>query len=91
MAEITGVLYAKSEIQNITEKFSKVQVVIKTIEEYPQLIPLEFQNNKKDLPGSFDIGQLVKIDFNIQGREVIDTKGNNYFVTLRAWKISKFQ
>ncbi|MDO7601176.1 MAG: DUF3127 domain-containing protein, partial [Schleiferiaceae bacterium] len=40
--ELSGTIYRLSEAQDISEKFRKREVVIKTDDQYPQTIPVEF-------------------------------------------------
>ena len=48
MAEqtITGVIYKIDETQQVSEKFSKKELILKINGDYPQYIPVQFTNKK---------------------------------------------
>jgi hypothetical protein len=49
-------------------RFQK-RVVVTTDEQYPQHISVQFVQDKCDLLNSFQVGEAVKIDINLRGRE----------------------
>ena len=49
--------------------FRKRELVVTTQEQYPQNILVEFVQDRCELLDSYNIGELVKIDINIRGRE----------------------
>ena len=73
--ELSGTIYRLSEAQDISEKFRKREVVIKTDDQYPQTIPVEFVQDRIDLLNSYSEGQQVTISINIRGREWTSPKG----------------
>ncbi len=82
--ELNGELIKIMDIQSFESGFSKRAFVIKTSEDqYPQEIKLEFYKDKCALLDAFEIGQQVKVDFNIRGNEY----NGNYYVNLNAWRI----
>jgi hypothetical protein len=84
--QVKGTLLKILDQENISEKFSKKTVIVRTKEEYPQEIPVEFTNKKIELLGSYKEGDDVEIAINIRGRE---WKGNNkWFVSIDGWKIN---
>jgi hypothetical protein len=87
--EITGRIKVLNETQNIgTNGFRKREVVITTEEQYPQFILIEFIQDKCDLLNNYSIGQEVKIDINIRGREWINPEGlAKYFNAIHGWRI----
>jgi len=78
----------KVKVVNATEEvgtnyFKKRLVVVETTETYPQLIPIEFIQDKCGLLDGLQIGQDVTIYINLRGSEY---KGR-YYVQLQGWKI----
>ncbi|NCG43922.1 MAG: DUF3127 domain-containing protein [Proteobacteria bacterium] len=90
--ELSGTIYRLSEAQDISEKFRKREVVIKTDDQYPQTIPVEFVQDRIDLLNSYSEGQQVTISINIRGREWTSPKGAvKFFVSVQGWRIQPLQ
>ena len=90
--ELSGTIYRLSEAQDISEKFRKREVVIKTDDRYPQTIPVEFVQDRIDLLNSYSEGQQVTISINIRGREWTSPKGEvKFFVSVQGWRIQPLQ
>jgi len=86
---ITGIIKDVTEINVISDKFHKREVVI-TVEDgkYPQHISLQLSQDKCSMLSKSNIGKEVTIHFNIQGREWVSPQGEvKYFNTLDAWKV----
>ena len=70
--------------------FRKREVVITTEEQYPQDLMIEFIQDKCDLLNSFQVGQSVKVDINLRGREWESPQGEiKYFNSIQGWRIEK--
>lgn len=70
--------------------FKKRDVVVTTDEQYPQHILVQFVQDKCDLLNNFQVGEAVKIDINLRGREWVNPQGEMvYFNTIQGWRISK--
>ena len=75
-----------------TSGFKKREIVITTDEQYPQHILIEFVQDKCTLLDSYQVGQEVKIAFNLRGREWINPEGvAKYFNSLNGWRIEAAQ
>lgn len=87
--EITGKIKVLNETQSIGDNgFRKREVVITTEEQYPQHISIEFIQDKCDLLNGYVVGQEVKLDLNLRGREWINPEGiAKYFNAIQGWKI----
>jgi translation initiation factor IF-3 len=87
--EIIGNIKVLNETQSIGNNgFRKREVVITTEEQYPQFILIEFIQDKCDLLNNYLIGQEVKIDINIRGREWMNPEGvAKYFNAIQGWRI----
>lgn len=83
--QVKGTLLRIFEKETISEKFSKKTVIVRTKEEYPQEIPVEFTNQRIDLIGSYKEGDDVAISINLRGRE---WKGKDkWFSSIEGWKV----
>ena len=72
--------------------FRKREMVVTTDEQYPQMIMVEFIQDKCDLLNNFNVGDDVKISINIRGREWINPEGEaKYFNSIQGWRIEKSQ
>ena len=70
--------------------FRKREVVLTTEEQYPQDLLVEFVQDKCDILNSFQVGQSVKIDINLRGREWESPQGEiKYFNSIQGWRIEK--
>lgn len=70
-------------------KFRTVKLVLKTVEQYSQVIPIQFENEKIELLKDFKVGQNVTVDYNLRGKEYTKLDGTlDCFITLAGWKIS---
>ena len=72
--------------------FQKRDLVITTDGQYPQDIIIQFAQGNCALLDNLQIGQIVKIHFNLQGREWTSPQGEvKYFNTVLGWKIELIQ
>ncbi len=91
--EVSGKIKVLSETQTFgSNGFRKRECVVTTEEQYPQMIMVEFIQDKCDLLDSFKIGDDVKININLRGREWINPEGvAKYFNAIQGWRIEKTQ
>lgn len=72
--------------------FEKRDLVITTIEQYPNDIIIQFTQQRCDLLNNLQVGQNVKVYINIRGREWTNPQGETkYFNTIEGWKIEVIQ
>jgi len=70
--------------------FRKREMVLTTNEQYPQMILVEFVQDKCDLLNNFAVNDEVTISINIRGREWINPEGEaKYFNNIVGWRIQK--
>jgi translation initiation factor IF-3 len=75
-----------------TAGFKKRDIVVTTDEQYPQHILVQFVQDKCELLNNFQVGDAVKIDINLRGREWTNNQGETvYFNTIQGWRIAKVQ
>ena len=72
--------------------FQKRDLVITTEEQYPNDIVIQFTQGRCALLDNLQKGQLVKVHFNLRGREWVSPQGEvKYFNTVEGWKIELIQ
>ena len=80
------------DTHQINDTFKKREFVITTAGDYPQDVMLQVVQDKCDILNSYAVGQAVKVDWNLRGREwTSPTNEVKYFTTLEAWKIERSQ
>ena len=91
--EVTGKIKMIDQTKEVgSAGFKKRDVVVTTDEQYPQQILVQFVQDKCDLLNSFQVGETVKIDINLRGREWTNPQGETvYFNTIQGWRIAKAQ
>jgi hypothetical protein len=89
--EVVGIIKLVGATKEIGAKgFRKRELVVTTAEDYPQMLMIEFTQDKVDLLNSFEVGQSVKVAINLRGREWINPQGEaKYFNSLQGWKIEQ--
>ena len=87
--EIIGKIKLIHETQTFGNNgFRKREMVVTTDEQYPQMIMIEFIQDKCDILNNYQVGQDVKVSINIRGREWINPEGQaRYFNSIQGWRI----
>ena len=87
--EIIGKIKLINETQTFgSNGFRKRELVVTTDEQYPQMILIEFIQDKCDILNTYQVGQDVKVSINIRGREWINPEGQaKYFNSIQGWRI----
>ncbi len=91
--EIQGRIKMIGETQTFGNNgFRKREIVITTEEQYPQHLMVEFVQDKTELLNNYQVGQMVKININLRGREWINPQGETkYFNSIQGWRIENLQ
>lgn len=91
--EVQGRIKMVGETQTFgSNGFRKREVVVTTEEQYPQHILVEFVQDKTDLLNNYSVGQQVKININLRGREWVNPQGETkYFNAIQGWRIEALQ
>ncbi len=91
--ELLGKIKLLGEVQTYGNDFTKKEVVITTLEQYPQDISIEFVKGAIDKLDGFKVGQNVKIGINIKGREWTnpDTGQVKHFNSIQGWRIEAYE
>lgn len=89
-ATAVGVVQQIGAVQELgTNGFKKREIILKTIEEYPNFYNIEFHGGNSDLLNAIELGSSVKITLKIRGREYTNPETKNYtvFHALVGWEI----
>jgi len=65
--------------------FRKRLVVIETAEQYPQLIPIEFTQDKTSLLDAYKVDEYANVSINLRGSEW----QGKYYANIQGWKIER--
>ena len=89
--EITGEVVRVLETKETGEnKYKSRSVHVKTIEQHPQILDIQFTQGNVTLLDNMKIGQKLKIAVNLKGREWTNKDGVlQVFNTIVGWKIEK--
>jgi len=91
--EITGKIKKIDDAKTVGSSGFKIrEMVVTTNEQYPQMILIQFVQDKCDLLNNYQVGQDVKVSINLRGREWINPQGEAvYFNTIQGWRIEVAQ
>jgi hypothetical protein len=92
--EVTGKLLVKYDTQQVNDKFKKREFVVELAEEingnlYTNFAKLQLVQSKCEIIDRFNVGDLIKVSFNIKGNSYVDKKdgATKYITNLDAWRI----
>lgn len=89
--EVIGKLIVKKETEQISETFRKRDIVVETIGEYPQTIPITLANNKTSLADNINVGEIVKVMINLRGRSWENQDQETmYFLSAQGWSMTRY-
>lgn len=88
---IVGQVTQIGEVEEYGENgFKKQEVIVKTVEEYPNVYCVEFTQGNTELVKSLEVGKNAKISCRIKGREHTNDEGQyNVFHSINAWKVEE--
>ncbi len=90
--EVTGIIKVKYDTNVVSERFKKRDFVL-TVEPgspYPQHVTMQLVQDKVSILDNFNVGDEVKVLFNLKGREWTSPQGEiKYFNTIDAWRLEK--
>lgn len=86
--EIKGTLYTIFPTKQVTERFTKREFVVETKDgKYAQTILLQFTGDKVNALDGYSVGDEVRVEFNLRGRETNRNGESKFWNSLDAWKI----
>jgi nitrous oxidase accessory protein NosD len=94
--EITGRLVAKYDVVQRTETFKTREFVIEKTEEFngrsiSNYIKFQCVQDRTSMPDRFNIGDEVKVSFNIKGSKWTKDGRENYITNLDAWRMENIK
>ena len=90
--EVQGVVKVIFPTEQVSEKFKKRDIVVRTMEQYSQDILIQFVQDKTSILDKYQVGQSVSIGVNLRGREWKNPQGElKYFNTIQGWRIDLMQ
>ncbi len=92
--ELTGKIVQLNDTQQVSERFKKREFVLEVNEvvndkTYTDYAKMQFTQAKCDILDNFQVGQQVKVNFNIKGNKWERDGKVNYMTNLDAWRIEK--
>ncbi len=92
--DIAGKLIEKFDTQNVSDTFKKREFVIEKSENsggqvFTDQIKFQLTQNRCDILDPHQVGDEIKISFNIRGRKWEKDGRVSYFTNLEAWRIEK--
>lgn len=91
--EVVGKVHHLGDEIQVTSSYTKRELVVKTDEQYPQLILIEFGQGKcNDYLDKLKANEEVKVSINLRGREWVNPQGETkYFNSIQGWRIEKVE
>lgn len=88
--EITGVIIKKQQepttgVSNAGKEWKKQSIVLNTGGEWPQLLQIDFMNDKCDQLAAFNVDSEATVFINLRGRE----HQGKYYTNIAGWKIQE--
>jgi hypothetical protein len=88
--EVKGKIKFIGSTQQVSDKFSKREIVVTTDEQFPQHISIEFNQDKCAVLDGYNVGDNVIVGINLRGREWTNPQGDTkYFNSIQGWNIKK--
>jgi Domain of unknown function (DUF3127) len=90
--EVTGKLLVKYDTQQVNDRFKKREFVIELAEEingnvYTNYAKMQLVQNKCEIIDRFNVGDSVKVSFNLKGNKWEKDGKTNYITNLDAWRV----
>ncbi len=90
--EVTGKLHTIFDTAQVTERFRKREFVLEMGDnpKYPQVVLFQLTGNRCEQLEDFAVGDEVRVDFSLRGREWTSPRGEvKFFNSLDVWTLSK--
>ena len=92
--ELTGKLLVKYDEVIVSATFKKREFVVELAQEvngntYTNYAKMQLTQAKCDLIKDLNVGDNVKVQFNIKGNKYVKDGKDNYISNLEAWRIEK--
>lgn len=91
--EIAGVMIHKENTVDVSASFKKREFVIEVENErnsaWNDFVKFELKQDRCSAIDNVQVGQRVKVSFNVRGRKWEKDGRVSYFTTLEAWRVEK--
>jgi hypothetical protein len=85
---ITGTVHLIGHVETVGDKgFTKRLLVVRTDQQYDNLIPVELKKDKTALADGLKLGQSVTVHVNLEGREY----NGKFYPSITGWKLEAGQ
>ena len=88
---ITGKIHVIKDTQEVSASFKKREFVLEyaTNPMYPQYLAFQVLQDNVEMLDTYNVGDIVKVDFDIRGREWTSPQGEvKFFNSLDAWRMT---
>ena len=91
--EITGKVFKIYPVQQVSETFKKREFIIERVEDingrtFSNFIKFQITQEKTVYLENYNVGQEVKVSFNIRGTKWNKNGEDSFFTNLEAWRIT---
>lgn len=92
--ELTGKLEIKEETKQVSDKFKKRDFIVLKEENnsgqiFTDNVKFQLTQDKCDLLNDYNVGDEIKVSFNVRGNKWEKEGKISYFTNLDAWRIEK--
>lgn len=90
--ETTGRIHTLFDVQQVTERFRKREFVVELADNprYPQYVLFQLTGDRCDGLEGFEVGDEVRVEFSLRGREWKSPKGETrFFNSLDVWTLER--
>lgn len=85
--EVTGQVFLIGDKKQVTDNMQKQEIIVKTNEQYPQHIKIEFVNAKCDLLNCINVNDTVTVAINLRGN--LSKDSSTAYLSAQGWKLTK--
>jgi hypothetical protein len=87
--EVSGTVHVLGQSVTVSPAYEKRELVVKTDEQYPQFISIEFGQGKcNDKLDALMVGDAITVSINLKGREWTNPSGETkYFNSIQGWQV----
>jgi len=90
--EVSGKIHAMFDAKQVTERFRKREFVLQLADDprYPQYVLFQLTGDRCENLDGFDVGDEVRVEFSLRGREWHSPKGEvKFFNSLDVWTLER--
>ncbi len=77
------------KVVGANQDFKIRDLIVTTDEQHSQTLSIQFVQDRVNLLNNFQVGQKVKIDINLRGKETVKDGKTMVFNTIQGWRIAE--